>query len=160
VHPQPAGSAPPSPHAPSPSPHPTATAGQVSDIKTFVEKKNPTFDTHFAATVAYYYRFEAPEHLRKESITKEDLQEGCRQAGRERLRHPAQTLVNAHTQGLLDRGDRGAYVINTVGENLVAMALPSDGTTKPVRRAASRPPAKKAPKKPVKRKASRPTRKS
>jgi hypothetical protein len=68
--------------------------------------------------------------------------------------------VNAHTQGLLDRGDRGAYVINTVGENLVAMALPSDGTTKPVRRAASRPPAKKAPKKPVKRKASRPTRKS
>jgi hypothetical protein len=137
-----------------------AASGPVSDIKSFVEKKNPSFDTHFAATVAYYHRFEAPEHLRKESITKEDLQEACRQSGRERLRHPAQTLVNAHAQGLLDRGDRGAYVINTVGENLVAMALPSDGKAKPGGRTAPRSGAKKSARKPVKRKATRPARKS
>lgn len=108
------------PHAP--------TTG-ASDIKSFVEKKRPTSDTQFAATIAYYYRFEAPPELRKESIGASDLQEACRQVGRSRIRYPVQTLVNAHGQGLLDRGEPGAYSINTVGENLVAVALPSDGTT-------------------------------
>ena len=42
---------------------------------------------------------------------------------------PAQTLVNAHYQGYLEKGtQRGTYVINTVGENLVAMALPEGAT--------------------------------
>ncbi len=99
---------------------------QGSDIKSFVEKKKPSSDTQFAATIAYYYRFEAPGHLRKESITSADLQDACRQTGRRRIRHLRQTLVNTHRQGLLDRAERGAYSINTVGENLVAMALPSD----------------------------------
>jgi len=46
--------------------------------------------------------------------------------GRARLENPGQTLRNAHHGGLLDRGEgRGLYVINTVGENLVAMTLPS-----------------------------------
>jgi hypothetical protein len=107
------------PHAP--------TAG-ASDIKSFVERKKPTSDTQFAATIAYYYRFEAPPELRKDSIGANDLQEACRQVGRSRIRYPVQTLVNAHGQGLLDRGEPGAYSINTVGENLVAVALPSDGS--------------------------------
>jgi hypothetical protein len=95
------------------------------DIKTFIDNKNPQTDNQFAAAVAYYYRFEAPPAQRKENITKEDLQEACRKIGRERLKHPAQTLVNAHSQGYLDRGsERGTYAVNTVGENLVAMALP------------------------------------
>jgi hypothetical protein len=34
-------------------------------------------------------------------------------------------LINAHHQGLLDRGERGKYEINAVGENLVALSLPS-----------------------------------
>jgi len=143
--------------------HPTMTpaaSGQASDIKSFVEKKNPKSDTQFAATVAYYYRFEAPpSQPRKESITKEDLQEASRQISRKRLRNPAQTLVNAHAQGLLNRGERGAYVINTVGENLVAMALPSDGKPRPPSRAKPRGAAKKTIKKSVKRKPSRPPRK-
>lgn len=95
------------------------------DIKTFIEEKNPTADTHFAATVAYYYKFEAPEAERKDSITASDLQEACRKKGRERLRNPGQTLINAHRDGLLDRVGAGGYAINTVGENLVAMTLPS-----------------------------------
>jgi hypothetical protein len=102
-------------------------AAKIVDIKTFVDTKKPPSETQFAATVAYYYGFEAPAESRKESITSSDLQEACRQVGRARIKNPAQTLVNAHAQGLLDRGDRGAYTINTVGENLVAMALPSDG---------------------------------
>ncbi len=100
-----------------------------ANIKSFVDSKNPKSDTQFAATVAYYFRFEAPEAQRKASITKDDLQEATRQAVRGRLKNPAQTLVNAHAQGYLDRGERGAYVVNAVGENLVAMALPESGSS-------------------------------
>jgi len=96
------------------------------DIKSFVQSKNPQSDIQFTATVAYYYRFEAPENERKASVTAEDLQEATRKVGRERLAKAAQTLINAHQQGVIDKaGERGAYAINTVGENLVAMALPN-----------------------------------
>ena len=95
------------------------------DIKSFVSEKAPTSDTHFAATVAYYYQFEAPEILRKVAITGEDIQDATRKTGRSRLSNPGQTLINAHRDGLLDKaGERGAYALNTVGENLVAMTLP------------------------------------
>jgi len=109
---------------------PTASASiRVPDIKSFVESKSPRSDIQFAATVAYYYRFEAPEPQRKASITSADLQEACRQTGRQRLKRPITTLSNAHTQGYLDRGsDRGSFVLNTVGENLVAMTLPEGDT--------------------------------
>jgi hypothetical protein len=96
-----------------------------ADIKTFVDLKKPQTDIQFASAVAYYYRFEAPESLRKASITAADLQEACRQTGRLRFKGPSKTLGNAHQQGYLDKGgERGTYVVNTVGENLVAMALP------------------------------------
>jgi hypothetical protein len=103
---------------------------ESKDIKTFIVEKNPTSDNQFAATVAYYYRFEAPPAERKEAITKEDLQEACRKAGRERLKNPGQNLVNAHGVGLLDKAEPGAYKINTVGENLVAMTLPGGSQVK------------------------------
>jgi hypothetical protein len=101
--------------------------GQHSqDIKTFIAAKNPQSDNQFAATVAYFYRFEAPQSKRKDMIAAEDLQDACRMTGRPRLKNPGQTLRNAHGVGLLDKsGDPGAFTINTVGENLVAMTLPS-----------------------------------
>jgi hypothetical protein len=110
------------------------------DLKSFVKAKGPQSDIQFAATVAYFYRFQAPEHQRKTAVTASDLQEACRQADRDRLVKPAQTLINAHAQGLLDKaGERGSYAINTVGENLVAMALPSSTPSeKPARRSAAR----------------------
>ena len=100
---------------------------KATDIKSFIAEKAPSSDNQFAAAVAYYYRFEAPEAARKEAITSDDLREACRLAGRTRVPKPAQTLLNAHNGGLLDKTDRGAYAISTVGENLVAMALPSAG---------------------------------
>jgi hypothetical protein len=103
----------------------TSGPPKATDIKTFIANKNPQSDIQFAAAVAYYYRFEAPEPQHKDAITAADLQEACRQVGRERLKSPAQTLVNAHNQGYLDKATRGNYVVNTVGENLVAMALGS-----------------------------------
>ena len=108
-----------------------------------MDYKKPLSDSQFAATVAYYYRFEAPEPQRKTSLSSTDLIDACRQTGRERIKHPAQTLVNAHTQGYMDKGsERGTYTINTVGENLVALALPNETRapkSKPQRRGVVKP---------------------
>jgi hypothetical protein len=76
---------------------------KTADIKTFIDYKNPRSESQLAAAIAYYYRFEAPEPQRKEVITSADLQDVCRQVGRERLKSPAQTLVNAYTQGYLGK---------------------------------------------------------
>jgi hypothetical protein len=99
------------------------------DLKSFVAEKKPKNDVQFAATVAYYYRFVAPPDQRKEAITSNDLQEGCRLVGRERFTVPGQTLRNAHTVGLLNKGgEAGSFAINSVGENLVDVSLPGDTT--------------------------------
>ena len=85
---------------------PPATDGG-QDISSFVTKKDPKSDVHFAATVAYYYQFVAPTAERKAAITKEDLIDACRKAPRKRPKRPAQVLVNVYHDGLLDRGERG-----------------------------------------------------
>jgi hypothetical protein len=97
---------------------------EAKDIKSFVASKNPKSDVHFAAVVAYYYRFEAPTEDRKDTISSDILQDSTRLAGRERLAKPHMTLNNAKNLGYLDSAGRGAFRINTVGENLVAMTLP------------------------------------
>lgn len=107
-----------------------SAGGQAAvDIKKFVTEKAPRSDVHFAATVAYYHQFKSPESQRKDSITKEDLVEACRQVDRKRPKVPAQVLVNAYRDGLFDRGGKGSYKLNSVGENLVAMALPGTNDT-------------------------------
>lgn len=106
---------------------PTAPAGEVGrvkDIRSFMESKQPRSDNQFAAAVAYYYRFEAPEVERKTDITAADLQDATRKAGRSRLGDPDKTLRNAEGQGYFDKVERGRFALSTVGENLVAMALP------------------------------------
>jgi hypothetical protein len=131
----------PPPHAPgTPPPPPPPASGGAANIKTFMAEKKPRNDVQYAAAVAYYYRFEALEAEKKDVINKDDLQESTRKAGRERFSNPLQTLNNAHKMGLLDRGtEKGTFVINSVGENLVAMTLPDGG----------------APKKPAKKKAAK-----
>lgn len=101
----------------------------ASDIKSFVENKSPKNDTQLAATVAYYYRFLAPEKERKDSITAKDLLEACRKADRSRPARAAQTMVNTFAAGLFDKAGHGSYKINSVGENLVAMVLPGESKT-------------------------------
>lgn len=115
------------------------------DIKSFVEAKQPRSELQFAVVVAYYYRFEAPESQRLNSISPGVLQEATRLVGRNRLSSPRLSLFKAKKQGYLDTADRGEYVVNTVGENLVAMALPGDGAAaatpskqKPARRSVSK----------------------
>ena len=112
------------------SPATTSSTHGTVDIKTFIDQKQPRSDVQFAATVAYYLRFEAPQGERKDFINGDDLQEACRKANRDRLTKPYQTLMNAHTLGMLDKGsEKATFVINTVGENLVAMTLPGEGKT-------------------------------
>jgi hypothetical protein len=128
----------------SPTTPPTSppTAGKATDIKSFVAAKKPKNDMQFAAVVAYFHRFEAPE--KKETITSEDLLDACRLAIYPRPGAPSQTLRNAVNAGLLDKAERGAFSINTVGENLVAVTLPGNGgAAEPVRARKNR--AKKAP---------------
>lgn len=113
------------------------------DIKTFVTEKSPSSDNQFAATVAYYYAFEAPQNERKGSIGPSDLTEACRMVGRSRLGDPAKTLANAMGMGYLDKIDRGAFKLNTVGENLVAITLPPGTGEKVSRTRKKATPAKK-----------------
>jgi hypothetical protein len=123
------------------------------DIKTFFATKKPRNDVQFAATVAYYYRFEAPQAERKDAIDKEVLQDATRMVGRKRFAHPIATLNNAHRLGLLDRGaEKGTFTINTVGENLVAMTLSDDtANPKPTKKRAAKKASKGGPAKKAKR---------
>jgi hypothetical protein len=105
--------------------------GHTTNIKSFVESKSPKSDMQFAAVVAYFHRFEAPIDQRLDSISAETLQDAARLANRPRLASPATTLRNAKAQGYLDTESRGQYRINSVGENLVAMALPGTAAGAP-----------------------------
>lgn len=104
----------------------SSTGGSVS-LRDFVTQKQPKADVHFVAVVAYYYQFEARDSDRKASITAADLQEACRLANRSRFNNPSIPLQNAFKVGYLDKAERGSYRLNSVGENLVAMALSGGG---------------------------------
>lgn len=102
-------------------------ATHSTDIKQFTAAKAPKTDQQFAAVVAYFYRFEAPESERKETIDSDTLTKAARLAGRRRPRKALFTLQNAKNSGYFDSIGSGKYQINSVGENLVAMGLPSNG---------------------------------
>ncbi len=99
------------------------------NIRSFTEEKLPKNDTQFATVAAYYYKFLVPENQRLDTIDKEVLQRALREASRKQPTNPNDTLNNAYKAGLLDRKDKGQFAINAVGENLVAIALPDDGTS-------------------------------
>jgi len=102
--------------------------GSTRDIRSFLQQKGPSSDAQFAAAVAYFHIFEVPDAAKKQEITASDLQEAARLSGHDRFHKPIVTLHNAVKRGYLDKGrDRGSFRINTVGENLVAMAMPGGG---------------------------------
>lgn len=99
-------------------------AGPPSDIKQFTAAKAPQSDNQFTAVVAYYYAFEAPPSQRRDSIDAATMKEAARLASRKQVKDWNKTLNNATGAGYLDRAERGAFRLNAVGENLVAMTLP------------------------------------
>lgn len=112
-------------HTPPPS---SGGTPHSMDIKQFTAAKAPKSDQQFAAVVAYFYRFEAPEAQRRDTLDADSLLEAARLAGRKRPGNPRFTLNNAKNAGYLDAATTGKYRINSVGENLVAMALPGSGS--------------------------------
>lgn len=96
---------------------------KILSIKDFYQNAKPKGDNAFAVMTAYYYKFEAPESERKESIDGEMLQQATRLVGRERLKRPSDTLNNCLKRGYFNKTkDRGFFAINTVGENLIALS--------------------------------------
>jgi len=140
------------PASPPATPAAASHAHAPKNVHAFVNEKNPKTDMQLAATIAYYYRFEAPENERRDEIDATFLRDACRLAGcPARLVKPLATLNNAHANGLLDRGaTRGTFVINSVGENLVGMTLPGDAsqTARPRNRRGKAARKKKAPRRP------------
>jgi hypothetical protein len=122
---------------------PAQSGETFGTLRAFVDAKDPKADVHFVAVVAYYYQFEARDGERKASITATDLQEACRLASRKRFKDPSVALQNAFKVGYLDKVERGNYRLNSVGENLVAMALP--GTVTRSRKTASKGKGSKRP---------------
>jgi hypothetical protein len=137
------GQAPPAVGAPSAMSQPEVRgATHSTDIKQFTAAKAPKSDQQFAAVAAYFYRFEASESARKDTVDANTLKEAARLAGRRQAKNWAFTLTNAKNSGYLDSAGSGKYRINSVGENLVAIALPGDDS-------------ESAPKRPSKRKATK-----
>jgi hypothetical protein len=100
--------------------------GQRTDIKTFTATKAPKSDQQFAAVVAYYYQFEVTAADKKDSIDAATMKDAARQAGRKQVKNWNLTLDNAKRAGYLDKAERGAFRLNAVGENLVAITLPGN----------------------------------
>jgi hypothetical protein len=118
----------------------------TTNLKSFIDEKNPKTAVHFTAAVAYYYLYEAPPDNRKESVNRDTLAESVRivKWGRG-LQNPSQTLINTFNAGLLDKAsERGEYKLNMVGKNLVAVLLPDDGTSPQVKKSARHAKKKKA----------------
>jgi hypothetical protein len=109
--------------------HLNVGGGRQKDIKTFVNEKSPKSDVQFAAVAAYFYRFECAEAARKNIIVPKDLDDAGRQARGYSFKNALTTLNNAVALGYFDRGGKGEFKLNAVGENLVAMTLPNAGST-------------------------------
>lgn len=101
-------------------------SGQVHDIRTLKETKNPSSANEMAALVAFYVSEVAPVNERNQAIAKADIEKYFKSAG---FKLPADanfTLVNAKNAGYLDAIGGGKYKLNPVGYNLVAHRLGSD----------------------------------
>lgn len=153
----------PSTPAPSPTAHqasaPQAQASSPSgadhstDIRAFTAMKSPNSDQQFTAIVAYFYQFEAKPDERRDTINAETMKEAARLAGRPQVERWNMTLTNAKNAGYLDAVGSGNFKLSSVGENLVAITLPSSaGKGVTAVRSARKKTSKKIAKKPVKKK--------
>lgn len=114
-------------------------ASSGTDIKSFVQMKDPKSAQQFVAVVAYYYAFEAPQAERKDTIGVEEVTDACRKAVFKRPKNISQTLINTLHAGYIDRSGSGRYKINSVGENLVSMALPGGNSLSAKRSSKAKP---------------------
>lgn len=102
--------------------------GRAPDIKAFTAAKAPKSDQQFCAVAAYFYQIEARESERKQSIGPDDMKEAARLASWPQVKRWAMTLTNAKNAGYLDPAGDGRFRLSSVGENLVAITLPGNGS--------------------------------
>lgn len=102
--------------------------GHSTDIKAFTAAKAPKSHQQFAAVVAYFYQFEAPASQRRNSIDAPTMKDAARLVVWGQVKDWNMTLNNATRAGYLDRAERGAFKLSSVGENLVAITLPGTAT--------------------------------
>ena len=137
------------------TPPPPSSSNHSTNIRSFTEMKAPKSDQQFTAIVAYFYQFEAKPDERKDSIDAETMKEAARLAGRSQVARWNMTLTNAKNAGYLDAAGNGKFKLSSVGENLVAITLPGNGTAGASRRSTKksiRKSTKKTAKKAAKRK--------
>lgn len=98
--------------------------GQITDIRSLREAKQPATAIEMTAIVAYYLAEAAPEAERKEAVTTADVEKYFKQANYRLPTRMDKVLNNAAAAGYFDRSARGAYRLNPVGFNLVTQTLP------------------------------------
>ena len=117
-------------HTPVPTPpHAAGGVEHSTDIRSFTTMKAPKSDQQFTAVIAYFYQFEAKLGDRKEAIDAETMKEAARLAGRPQVERWNMTLTNAKNAGYLDIAGNRKYKLSSVGENLVAITLPSNSSS-------------------------------
>ncbi len=99
--------------------------GEVKDIRSLKEQKQPKTAIQMAALVAYYLQEIAIGEEKKNSIGVADVQTYFKQAGFALPKIPKSALINAKTAGYLESAGHGSYRLNPVGYNLVAHGLPA-----------------------------------
>jgi len=105
-------------------PTPLPPSGEVIDIRTLKESKNPSNAMEMACVVAYYLENHAPEKEKRSEILRKDIEKYFKQADFPLPKVPGQVVLDAKAAGYLDSGGRGKYKLNPVGHNLVAHTLP------------------------------------
>lgn len=107
------------------------TASNSADIRSFTAMKAPKSDQQFTAVVAYFYQLEAKPGEKKEAIDADIMKEAARLANWPQVQRWNMTLTNAKNAGYLDAAGTGKFKLSSVGENLVAITLPGDGSASP-----------------------------
>jgi hypothetical protein len=104
---------------------PITTTQLQTDIRALKEEKSPKSAIQMACVVAYYLQELAPENERKEAINTDDLDKYFKQAKFPLPKVISQLLPDAKGAGYFDStSQKGNYILNAVGYNLVAHNLP------------------------------------
>jgi hypothetical protein len=113
-------------------------SGGYTDIRSFAAEKQPQTLNEKVAVVAYFLAHLAPAEERRDSVATDDIRPYFIQANFELPTGPINmALTNAKNAGYLNAlSERGQYRLNSVGHNLVAHKLPSQGSSrrKPAKR--------------------------
>ena len=108
------------------SPAPTRHDGEVKDIRTLKEEKNPKSAIQMAVLVAYYLSRVVPNEEKMDFIGTNEIDKYFDQAKYPLPKSTAVLLGDAKRAGYLESTERGKYKLNPVGYNLAAHSMGSD----------------------------------